>query len=150
MTPWHFSDSSFLNYSNITANNLSSTLQLTQHRLSPCRYKCLIWVLVGETFTLGLSDEIILCQDGQKITKNSSVKTYVVWRKKRDRHVDYLKLKLQVSKLSGHSELTCHWMHGSGNVMLGEYEWDIETPISIFLTLTPSKWFNPSLREPHI
>ena len=101
MIPWHFSDSSFLNYSTITTNNLSSTLKLTQHRLSPCSYKCLICVLVGETFTLGLSYEMILCQDGQKITKNSSAKTYVIWRKKRDRHVDYLKLRLQESQTLG-------------------------------------------------
>ena len=99
--PWQFSDSCFLDYSNMTTKNFSWTLHLTQHRLSPCGYECLIWVLVAETVTLGLSDEMILCYDGQKITTNSSAKIYVVWRKKTDRHVDYLKLNLQVSQTLG-------------------------------------------------
>ena len=101
MIPWHFSDSCFLDYSNITTNNLSSTLHLTQRRLSSCGYECLIWVLVGETVTLGFSNEMILCYDGQLITTNSSAEIYVVWRKKTDRHVDYLKLNLQVSQTLG-------------------------------------------------
>ena len=61
MIPCHFSDSCVLNYSNKTIHNLSSTLELTKCRLSPCGYECLIWVLVAKTDTLGLSYEMILC-----------------------------------------------------------------------------------------
>ena len=46
-------------------------------------------------------------------------------------------------KFSGHSELSCHSVHGSVIVMLRESNWDFETPTSMFLTLRLRCWFNP-------
>ena len=46
-------------------------------------------------------------------------------------------------KFSGHSELSCHWVHGSVIVILREYNWDLETPTSMFLHSGYSVGSNP-------